>query len=72
MLRPTASCNLGYEHQVGTKNKTMNNKVDALTKHKAAIANITQEMRIVAITDPIDSKLGKRHSFIFKVNRQTL
>ena len=41
MLRPPASCDLGYQHQVGTKNKTMNNKVDALTKHKAANANIT-------------------------------
>ena len=38
----------------------MKNKLDALTKHNAVVGNITQEMRIVAITESIDNKLGKK------------
>ena len=38
----------------------MKKKLDALTKHNAVVGNITQEMRIVAITESIDNKLGKK------------
>ena len=38
-------------HQVFTKNKTMKNKLDALTKHNAVVGNITQVIRIIAITE---------------------
>ena len=38
----------------------MKNKLDALTKHNTVVATITQEMRIVAITESIDNKLGKK------------
>ena len=40
IVRQPASCDLGYEHQVCTQKKTINNKVDSLTKHKAANANL--------------------------------
>ena len=45
----------------------MKKKLDALTRHNAVIANITQEMRIVAITESIDNKLGKK-AFIVQQN----
>ena len=38
----------------------MKNKLDALTKHNTVVATITQEMRIVGITESIDNKLGKK------------
>ena len=49
-----------YAHQVVTKYKTMSNKLEALTKHNSVIANNAQESRIVAITESIENKLGKK------------